>query len=119
MEEEREPLQEEIHGDLNATSAHGDAHVHYHGLVPSVLPERLWKAFRDIAAGISEVVDELLINRRTKEQWLKEGQKLIQCKSYEKALRVCENALRLVPNDIVALVQKGATLEHLGRHEEA
>ncbi len=42
MKEEQGPLRQEIRGSLNATSVYGDAHVHYEGPVPSVLPEHLW-----------------------------------------------------------------------------
>ena len=62
-------------------------------------------AFEDIAIRLREVVEELRVSLKTKEEWLKEGDALYELKRYEEALAAYDHAIRLDPNDAVALIQ--------------
>jgi serine/threonine protein kinase len=59
------------------------------------------------------------IPAKTKVQWTKEGDTLIELKRYEEALAAIEQAIRLDPNNALAYDRKGSALNLLGRSKEA
>ncbi len=56
--------------------------------------------------------------QRTKEQWIRMAEVLLEQQEYEEALEVCEEALHLGPN-AAAYSRKGEALTNLKRYDEA
>ncbi len=75
--------------------------------------------FSEVTREIRKVIEELLIELRTKEQWLEEGDKLYNQGRDEKALKAYERAIRLDPDLALAHNKKGNALYNLERYEEA
>jgi tetratricopeptide (TPR) repeat protein len=68
---------------------------------------------------VEKVIQQLLLLRKTKEEWLDEGAALSGLKRYEEALPAYEQAIRLDPNYVFACNNKGNALYGLKRYEEA
>jgi tetratricopeptide (TPR) repeat protein len=83
-------------------------------------PDR-YEAFHDVVRGIGAAIKALLTSRaqRTKEQWLEEGNTLVDLKHYKEALAAYEQAVRLDPNYAYAYCNKGIVLNKLRRYKEA
>ena len=92
-------------------------------LPKDALPVTRWPdiddAFYDTVLGIEQVIKQLLFSRKTKEEWLTEGNVLNALKKYNEALDAYQQAIRLDPNNAIAYHSMGNAFHKLKRHEEA
>lgn len=92
-------------------------------LPKDALPVTRWPnsddAFYDVALGIEQVIEQLLLSRKTKEEWVVEGNTLFDLNQYEKALKAYEQAIRLDPNDIIVHISRGDILHNLKHYKDA
>src|SRR5258708_7876967 len=92
-------------------------------LPKDALPVTRWPdiddAFYDTVLGIEQVIKQLLFSRKTKEEWLTEGNVLNALKKYNEALDAYQQAIRLDPNNAIAYHNMGNSLNALKRNNEA
>jgi tetratricopeptide (TPR) repeat protein len=77
------------------------------------------EAFWDITVGIHKAILDLRVLLKTKQEWIDEGNALVDLKRYEEALAAHEQAIRLDPNYAYAYSGKGNALNKLKRSKEA
>ena len=77
------------------------------------------EAFQDVVGEINRTIKDLLNSLKTKEEWLKEGNALLDLKGTQEALEAYEQAIRLDPNFANAYYNQGLALRRLKRYEEA
>lgn len=86
-------------------------------------PITLWTnrdaAFFSVVKDVKNFIRGLMAHRKTKEDWLREGQAYYLLKRYTDALAAYMQAIRVDPTDFVAYNNKGNQLRLLGRFEEA
>src|SRR5258708_1674944 len=92
-------------------------------LPKDALPVTRWPdiddAFYDTVLGIEQVIKQLLFSRKTKEEWLTEGNVLNALKKYNEALDAYQQAIRLDPNNAIAYHNMGNTLNALNKNHDA
>ena len=80
-------------------------------------------AYHDIVKGINYALENLLLSRKTPEEWPEEWKKeahtFMKFKRYEEALAAWDQVLHLESDNAANYTNKGFVLSQLGRYEEA
>jgi serine/threonine protein kinase len=87
--------------------------------VEQALLRALAKERKQRFPGVLAFVSGLQTSPKTSQEWLKEGNALIELKRNEEALAAYEQAIRLAPNFALAYYGKGHAFWELKRNEEA
>ncbi len=77
------------------------------------------EAFHDIITGIDTTIQAILHQKKTKDEYLQEGNALRDLKQSEQALAAYEHAIRLDPSLAIAYYDMSLILKDLKRHKEA
>jgi len=97
--------------------------THHNPRIPAHIEQAILKALakerEQRYSTVALYIEALRTPAKTKNEWLKEGNRHYQAKRFDEALQAYDHALRLDPNYASAYNGKGVVLQRLGHKKEA